>query len=1095
MQFMRNRARLIAAIALTWHVVAIAAVSTALSCDVKSASEHAGMEDCPLHQGVPACPLHAEKHGTHECDCPTIGCSQTDAGFMALFGAVGILPAAEDMPALLRAGDASPRVPASADPLAPAPTLASAPHVAPFSLHRTGLKPCTTGGTRLQPCLTRTRGGGLMKFVRSVFLSVICVCSTADRLAAQETINYGTISGRVTDPSGAVVPGASVSARQTETNLTRETVTDADGRFRFPYLRVGPIRDRGTYAGVCRCCTYCERDRGLGIRASCDAGRCRGRGQRGRSSRDSTVLEAARSQIAGTVSQAEVDSLPMNGRNFLDLAVLIPGVSPTNIGSTQLFAETSAVPGQGISVGSQRNFSNNFIVDGLSANDDAAGLSGIPYGVDAVDQFQVVTSGGQAELGRALGGYISVVTKSGTNTARGDLYGYFRDDSLNATNALLVDRGGRKPEMSQTQYGASLGGPIARNRTFYFSNIEQRRLDQTGLAIITESDVNAINSRLAAVGYPGSLISTGVYPNPVDSTHFLAKVDHQLNSRDQFSLRYSLYDVLSRNSRGAGALNAPTASSGLDNVDQSIAFSNTLTLSARTVNETRVQFAYGDLKALPSDPIGPAVSIAGVASFGTLSGSPQGRLNKMYQVVNNLSHQARAHAVRAGVDFIYNDDTITFPRAVRGSYAFSSLPNFLAGTYNPSGFTQTFGDTVVSQRNPNLGLYVQDEWKASSSLTVNAGLRYDLQFLETIDTDTNNVSPRVGFAWLPSGSRRTVVRGSAGLFFDRVPLRALANALLSAGNTTDVTQLRQIGISLSPTQAGAPVFPQTLPAAVTSVTLSNLTTMDRNIQNAHSRQASIEVERQVGDFGAVSVGYQYVRGLNLIIQVNQNVPTCAAAGTNNGCRPNATYANNNRYSSEAESNYHGLHVSFVQRPTSWGHYRVSYTLSKSMNNVGETFFASPIDPTDLSKDWGRSDDDQRHRFVVNGAASLPYRFALSGALQAYSSLPFNILSGVNTIQGTAGRPLVNGQFIERNAGIGSDFFTLSARLSRSFRLTGRFSAEAGVEAFNLTNRRNAITRNMTFGSGAYPRESGYVLRTGDGLGDPRSMQLAVRLKF
>ena len=129
-----------------------------------------------------------------------------------------------------------------------------------------------------------------------------------------------------------------------------------------------------------------------------------------------TVLEAARSQIAGTIEQGEVQSLPMNGRNFLDLALLVPGVSPTNTGSTQLFAETSAVPGQGMSIGSQRNLSNNFIVDGLSANDDAAGLSGIPYGVDAVDQFQVVTSGGQAELGRALGGYVNVVTKSGTNS-------------------------------------------------------------------------------------------------------------------------------------------------------------------------------------------------------------------------------------------------------------------------------------------------------------------------------------------------------------------------------------------------------------------------------------------------------------------------------------------------------------------------------------------------------------------------------------------------------------------------------------------------------------------------------------------------------
>ena len=118
----------------------------------------------------------------------------------------------------------------------------------------------------------------------------------------------------------------------------------------------------------------------------------------------------------------------MNGRNFLDLALLVPGVAPPNLGSTQLFAETSAVPGVGVSIGSQRNFSNNFIVDGLSSNDDAAGLTGMPYGVDAVDQFQVVTSGGQAELGRALGGYVNVLTKSGTNLFHGDVYDYVRDD-------------------------------------------------------------------------------------------------------------------------------------------------------------------------------------------------------------------------------------------------------------------------------------------------------------------------------------------------------------------------------------------------------------------------------------------------------------------------------------------------------------------------------------------------------------------------------------------------------------------------------------------------------------------------------------------
>ena len=933
----------------------------------------------------------------------------------------------------------------------------------------------------------------------AIALGFQVIVSTA--ALAQETVNYASISGRVWDPQGAAVPGAQVTARQTETNLTSETTSDPEGRFRFPYLRVGPYEIKVRLQGF----ADAERRLSLTVGSAFDIPISLSVGALDESLTvvgQSTIIESVRSQIAGTVSQAEVRSVPLNGRNFLDLALLVPGVSPTNVGSTQLFAETSAVPGQGLSVSSQRNFSNNFIVDGLSANDDAAGLSGIPYGVDAVEQFQVVTSGGHAELGRALGGYVNVVTRSGTNMVTGDVYGYFRDDRFNAPNALS----GTKLPMTQKQYGASMGGPIRQNRSFFFVNFEQKKLDQTGLTTILDPSVAVINARLAAVGYPGSLIATGEYPNPVHSTNLLAKADHQFNGHDQFSLRYSLYDVTSRNSRGAGGLSAPTAAAGLDNIDQAIAFGNTLTISSSTVNETRAQFTRSNLEAPPSDPIGPAVSIAGVASFGTLSGSPHARLNNMFQVINNLSHQRGAHALRGGVDFVYNDDRITYPRAVRGAYAFSSLTNFLLGVYNNAGFTQTFGESVVSQTNPNLGMYAQDEWRASRDLTLNLGIRYDLQFLEAVGTDRNNVSPRLGFAWSPSGSR-TVVRGSAGLFFDRVPLRALANALLSAGNSTDLDNLRQIGISLSPGQAGAPVFPQILGGPVPSVTLANLTTMDRAMQNAHSRQASVEIERQLGELGTYSAGYQYVQGRNLIVAINQNVPSCVPTGTNNGCRPNPSYANNSQYSSEAASNYHGLHLGFVQRPTRWANVRVGYTYSKSMNNVGENFFSSPIDPFDLSKDWGRSDDDQRHRFVVNGAVNtsmepaqtgwqlISHGFQVSGMLQRYSALPFNITSGVTTIQGTAGRPVVDGEFIERNAGVGSDFFTLNLRLSRSFRIGGSVRLEAIAETFNVTNRRNDLTRNGNFGPGAYPANPAPTFGQITAVGDPRSWQFAARLRF
>ena len=921
--------------------------------------------------------------------------------------------------------------------------------------------------------------------------------------AAQESIQYGSIGGRVEDPSGAVVRGAKVTSRQKATNITSALLTDNDGRFRFPYLSVGDYEITVQAAG------FAETRRSVSVRIgsafelpivlSVAASQ-----SKVEVSAQADLLEAARTQIAGTISPAEVSSLPLNGRNFLDLALLVPGVSPTNTAANQLFAETSAVPGQGISVGSQRNFSNSFIIDGLSNNDDAAGLTGAFYGLDVVNEFQVVTSGGQAEFGRALGGYINMVSKSGSNDLHGDAYFFFKNQRFNAANALAHIA----LPVTQSQYGASLGGPIVHDRTFYFANFEQRELNQSGLTTITAPNVAAINTRLLAIGYPGPRISTGIYPNPVHNSNLFAKVDHHLSDRDQLSIRYSLYHVTATNSRGAGGLSASSASANLDDTDQTVAASNIATLSPRLVNETRAQFTDSNLKAPPSDPIGPAVSISGVASFGTLSGSPTARVNKLAEGADSLSYQAGPHAIRVGVDFLYNDDVITFPRTYRGSYSFSSMTNFLSGTYNNSGFTQTFANSVVPQTNPNVGFYAQDEWKVSPRLTLNLGLRYDLEFLRTIATQTGNVSPRGGFAWTPFASRKTVIRGSYGLFYDRIPLRPLANALLSANNTTNPADLSQISISLSPTQAGAPVFPNilsnlTLPPGV----LFNFSTMDRNMKNAYSEQGSFEIEHQITSHSTLSVGYQHLRGLHLIISVNQNVPTCTAAGTNNGCRPNTTYGNDSQYSPLADSHYDGLQVSYVERPSSWSSLRVSYTYSKALDDVSEFFFSSPINNFNIWQDYSRSDDDQRDRLVLEGTVHtsmgaanttwgrMSHGFQLSPLLQYYSPLPFNITTGANTVQGTSARPTINAVFINRNAGSGFDFLSLGARLSRSFRISEGLRLEALAEAFNLTNHMNGVTLNGVFGTGTYPTNPLPTYRQITAVNDPRTMQFALRIQF
>ena len=341
-----------------------------------------------------------------------------------------------------------------------------------------------------------------------------------------------------------------------------------------------------------------------------------------------------------------------------------------------------------------------------------------------------------------------------------------------------------------------------------------------------------------------------------------------------------------------------------------------------------------------------------------------------------------------------------------------------------------------------------------------------------------------------------------------MPLRALANALLSAGNTAEPSNLSQTSISLSPTQTGAPIFPSilnslTLPPGV----LFNFTTMRRDMQNAYSEQGSFEIEHQLTKSSTVAVGYQHVRGLHLIISVNQNVPTCIASGNNNGCRPNPAYANNSQYSPLADSHYDGLHLSFVQRPTKWGMYRISYTYSKALDNVGEFFFSSPIDNYNIWQDYGRSDDDQRHRFVFNGNIQSPtgrphtawewlsHDFQLSTMLQYYSALPFNITAGTTTIQGTQARPTVNGAFISRNAGSGFDFLNLNVRVTRSFAVSERLWIQAIAESSNTLNHTNGVTLNGTFGTGAYPTNPLPTFRQITAVGDPRTLQLALRVTF
>ncbi len=964
-------------------------------------------------------------------------------------------------------------------------------------------------------------------------LILLLLSLSLSSLFAQETVNNASLTGVVTDSSGAVVRDATVVVRAVSTNIQSTTSTDSAGRFRFPYLQVGEYAVTVHGDGF----SDAKRSLTLTIGAAFDLPITLtiGASQSVTVNSQAPVLETDRSQVAQTIAQTEVEDLPFNGRNFLDLALLVPGVSPTNTAANQLFAETSAVPGQGLSVGSQHNFSNSFIVDGLSANDDAAGLVQTDFGLDVVQEMQVVTNGGQAEYGRALAGYFNYVSRSGGNTLHGDLYSYLRDKHLNASNAYS----GRLLPYTQSQSGVSLGGPIVKDRTFYFGNFEYRQLNQSNFLTITSANAAAIDTVLSAASYPGQLLNISssnitVYPNPVRYDNFLLKVDHKVSDKDQLTARYSLYHVSSINSRNAGGLTYTSGGANLNDLDQTVAVSNIYTINPKTVNETRGQFTNSNLLAPVVDQVGPAVSITNAASFGTASGSPTGRYDRLYEVVDNLSHQIGPHSVRVGADFLFNDLTITFPMSNRGSYSFSSLANFQKGIY--STYAQTFGNFVVPQTNPNFGLFAQDEWKVNRKLTLNAGVRYDLQWLKAIHTDTKHVSPRIGFAYSPFQGRGTVIRGSFGLFYDRVPLRALSNALESDGNGTAITANTLASLSLSYGQTNAPVFPNIV-TGYTALRLS-ISTMDPNMKNAHAIQNSLEIDQQISRTSNLAIAYQHIRGEDILIDVNLNVPTCtSASGGPNGngdpidlCRPNQAIGNNKQYYPGADSYFDALTVSYNLRPVRYGSFRLSYTWSKAIDDVSYAFFSGPINNYDPGEDRSISDDNQKHRVVVDGTLhtalaagstlteKLTHGFQLSSTLTYYSGFPFNITNGVTDIQTTTERPCLPGvttaqcatalpgTMIGRNAGQGFPSFTINTRLARTFDLGERFKLQALAEAFNLVNTRNDLFPSGSLGSTcSYPSltptpgNTSCVVPSTFGQptnsADPRSIEFAAKLSF
>lgn len=913
----------------------------------------------------------------------------------------------------------------------------------------------------------------------SAWLAVVWLLTAAASASGGQAAGTATVTGTVRDQSEAVVPGATVEIRNPDTNQVWRTYTDERGRFRLGPLPVGDYHLSAVLMGF----TTANANLRLAVADAPDVPivlRPSAVTEAVIVEAPAPLVEARRTAMTSAVSPHEIDTLPLNGRNYLDLALLAPNVSRTNTRSNERFAETSAVPGTGLSVGSQRNLANTFVVDGLSANDDAADLAGASFSEEVIREFAVVSSGGVAEFGRASSGTISVVTQSGTNSPRGRIYEFYRDDALDARNALAT----REDPLSQHQFGATGSGPIVSDRIFWFGNVERTLQDRTGIVTIAPSATAAVNRRLDDTSYGGPRVATGEFPTGYHTTNLFGRVDSGSGS-SRLETRFSYYDVTSQNARGAGGLNDVSRGTWLDDRDHTVAASYVRVFGSGSVNEARAQWTRSRLSAGVNDAVGPAVNIAGVANWGTSTSSPTARDLDVFEAVDAVTLARGTHLIKAGVDALLNRATVVFPGALQGVYTFSSLAAFERGAY--VNFQQAFGATSQFQSNPNLGAFVQDEWRPGGGLTINAGMRYDLQWLPSpVQLDTNNVSPRIGVAYAaPDG--RTVVRASGGLYFDRIPLRATSNALQRDGTKYQVAVL-------VPGQVGAPRFPAVLPSFPAGVLVST-TTINPAIEDPYSLQTGLEVERAIGTGVSATVGYTYLRGRQLIMSHNINVPTWSAAqaaalGVTNLGRPNPDFGNISQYDSLGDSWYHGLTLGVALRPSSWGSARVSYTVSSALDDAGNAFFSSPQDNFDILADKGPSDNDQRHRVVVSGTVDRLRPFHIGYVWSFATGVPFNPVTGTDRNNDTNNNDRPAG--VGRNSARQPSTSSFDVRLSRAFALPRGHRLEAMIEAFNVLNHVNVIQVNNTFGPGPVPLPT-YGQPTA--AADPRQIQLGVRWSF
>ncbi len=970
----------------------------------------------------------------------------------------------------------------------------------------------------------------------------VMLCLLAGPAAAQPAV--ATLIGRVVDQQSRAVPGATITLQQAATSTTWSATSDGEGRFTFPMLTPGryDFEARLDAFSPWRASLTLEvgQQRALDVVLSPATVRV-----------DVVVTgnidRPVSTAVDGVLSSARIESLPLNGRNFLELAFLVPGNNPTPVFDP---TKTNSVL---ISSAGQMGRGGNVTIDGQDNNDDVVGGPLLNLPIDAVQEFQIATSRYGADQGRSASSVINVVTRSGTNTTHGTAAVFARDDAWQALPPTL-DNPDEAPPFDRQQVSGALGGPLRRDRLFWFASGEYR--NQDGGVLVGTRD---ISTRTISRSFAPAALSDGLWSLRLDAggaaNRFMARSAGEWATDTAASAVERAIGSASQRQDGTNRYNSVLASWTSAPRGN---FVNSLNGSVSTfLNETL---------PVTTAPQLTFPSIVDGASFRM----PQETRQTRVQITDSATLVRGAHSIRFGGEAQRVDAEFRLGVFQQGRIEF--VEDFATFDHNGDGVISDndllFSVTLRSGKpdqpliqpdtdNTHIAGFIQDDWAVSSRLQLNLGLRYEvdsevnnqsrvdelnpivLPFVsDERQRDLNNFGPRVGFSWNPT-DRGFVVRGGYGLYYDRIVLQIQSLERGLDGRALPIEVRAGNVFFLDPATGRFPPFAPSSANPFAGFVLpgagaSGINIIDPHLQNPSIHEFHLGVEQDIAGLRA-RADVMHNQGIHFLI------------GRTIGEVYNPVVGGPDRVvniESSAKTQYDGLLLS-LDRPFSNGYgFRVGYTLAKAFNYANDDqipFLNGPVDPNDLGKEWGPTPNDRRHRLTLSGQ-TLVSGVNISALWTISSGVPMDIMmpdgqSRIPVLQRNAGgrqfhtAAELNSYLTNLNAGGGVDgvllplvadsarfndsFNSLDLRVSRPFSINQRIRVEPMVEVFNLFNVTNILGisnvnysgfSNVLVRDSEDPRNPGYLrssrfgqpVTTAGGIfgsGGPRAMQLAARVTF